>query len=214
MIVNIVGGGPAELLPDLRQYDQENCVWVGVDRGVSILLEKGIIPALGFGDFDSVSEDEWREIERKVKGLKKFLPEKDEPDMELALNWGIEQGASEIRIFGGTGGRLDHFLANVQLLLKPIIQASQTVVMIVDQKNQLFLKQEGIHPIHRMPKKKYISFIPITNVENLSLIGFKYPLTNRHIPLGSTLCISNELNKDSGTFSFTKGILLVIRSCD
>jgi thiamine pyrophosphokinase len=134
--------------------------------------------------------------------------------MELALNWGIEQGASEIRIFGGTGGRLDHFLANVQLLLKPIIQASQTVVMIVDQKNQLFLKQEGIHPIHRMPEKKYISFIPITNVENLSLIGFKYPLTNRHIPLGSTLCISNELNKDSGTFSFTKGILLVIRSCD
>jgi thiamine pyrophosphokinase len=46
------------------------------------------------------------------------------------------------------------------------------------------------------------------------LEGFKYPLKNRHIFFGSTLCISNELIYDFGTYSFTNGILLVIRSCD
>ena len=62
---------------------------------------------------------------------------------------------------------------------------------------------------------KYISFIPMTtSVENLTLTGFKYPLNNEHISFGSTLCISNELITNLGTYSFTKGILLVIRSAD
>ena len=51
-------------------------------------------------------------------------------------------------------------------------------------------------------------------VENLTLLGFKYPLSNRHISFGSTLCISNELISEYGTYSFTSGILLTIRSKD
>jgi thiamine pyrophosphokinase len=39
-------------------------------------------------------------------------------------------------------------------------------------------------------------------------------LKNRHISIGSTLCISNELISDYGTFSFSEGILIVIRSHD
>jgi thiamine pyrophosphokinase len=63
--------------------------------------------------------------------------------------------------------------------------------------------------------KKYVSFVPLTlNVKGLNLEGFKYPLKDRHITIGSTLCISNELIGDNGTFSFSEGILLVIRSND
>jgi thiamine pyrophosphokinase len=215
MIINIVGGGPLEFFPDLKSYHEDDCIWVGVDRGVSILLANGIVPKIGFGDFDSVSESEWKKIEENGVGIKKFLPEKDETDMELAINWGLSKSAKEIRIFGGTGGRLDHFLANVQLLLKPILAGLETKVTIFDKTNILFAVKEGTHTLHSIAEKKYISFIPITPiVKNLTLHGFKYPLTNCPIPLGSTLCISNELKMDSGTFSFTEGILLVIRSCD
>ena len=62
--------------------------------------------------------------------------------------------------------------------------------------------------------KKYISFVPLTLKLRSTLDGFKYPLKNRHISIGSTLCISNELISDNGTFSFSEGILLVIRSSD
>ena len=48
----------------------------------------------------------------------------------------------------------------------------------------------------------------------MSLEGFKYPLDGKGIRLGSTLCISNELISDIGTYSFTSGILMVIRSND
>ena len=49
----------------------------------------------------------------------KFKPEKDETDMEHALNWAIEQKPEKIRIFGATGGRIDHMFANIQLLINP-----------------------------------------------------------------------------------------------
>ena len=62
---------------------------------------------------------------------------------------------------------------------------------------------------------KYISFIPIsTEVKGITLEGFKYPLTGCQIGLGSTRCISNELITDCGTFSFSEGILMIIRSTD
>lgn len=215
MKINIVGGGPEEFLPDLHGYQEEGCIWVGVDRGVFILLSKGITPAIALGDFDSVSKKEWKQIEQQVPHLYQYKPEKDETDMELALDWAMDQGAEQIRIFGGTGGRLDHFFANIQLLIKPNLHHTMIDISIIDNQNQLFVRPAGDYSIAKMPDKKYISFVPITPViKNLSLKGFKYPLTNCHIPLGSTLCISNELIIEYGTFSFTEGILLVIRSCD
>ena len=61
----------------------------------------------------------------------------------------------------------------------------------------------------------YVSFVPVTEiVEGITLFGFKYPLTNKTIEWGSTLCISNELVEEKGTFSFTSGILMLIRSTD
>ncbi|MEH7308113.1 thiamine diphosphokinase, partial [Neobacillus drentensis] len=71
------------------------------------------------------------------------------------------------------------------------------------------------YTIEKLDTKKYISFVPLTlNIRNLTLEGFKFPLYNRHISIGSTLCISNELISDYGTFSFSEGILIVIRSHD
>lgn len=215
MVINILAGGPDELLPQLTDFSGENTVWVGVDRGVYHLLSRNIVPVMGFGDFDSVSEVELALIESKIGQLNRFKPEKDETDTELALNWAIEQNPAEIRLFGATGGRIDHLLANVQLLIKPLSLGSSTRISIVDKKNIVYLAGPGTHTIKKIPEKKYISFVPLTlDVTNLTLEGFKFPLENRHISIGSTLCISNELINQYGTFSFSEGILIVIRSHD
>jgi thiamine pyrophosphokinase len=215
MIINILGGGPVELLPDLNHYNEEDSIWVGVDRGVFTLINKGIQPNIAFGDFDSVSSQELIQIENTVKHLEKFKPEKDETDMELALNWALEQKPAQIRIFGASGGRLDHFFANVQLLISPVLAQKNTEIFLIDRKNIIFVKAAGKYKIKKIPDKKYISFVPVSlNIKDLTLEGFKYPLKDCHISIGSTLCISNELIRDSGTFSFSEGILIVVRSCD
>lgn len=215
MIINILAGGPVEHLPTVEAYDEENSIWVGVDRGVITLLNRGIIPHIAFGDFDSVTKDEMKRIQSDVKTMKIFHPEKDEPDMELALDWALAEKPSKIRLFGATGGRLDHFFSNVQLLLKTSLLPESCPIEIIDRQNTIFVKGPGVYQLEKCEQKKYISFIPQPPfVADLTLVGFKYPLNNRHIPAHSTLCISNELIGEYGTFSFTKGILLVIRSCD
>ncbi|PLR97731.1 thiamine diphosphokinase [Bacillus sp. T33-2] len=215
MNIHIMAGGPPEFVPDLRAYKQENTIWVGVDKGVLALLDAGIEPQYAFGDFDSVTDEEWLKIERQVTNLIRFKPEKDETDMELAINWALEQDAGTIRLFGATGGRLDHLLANIQLLLKPLLQNLDAEIEMIDNNNHIYVKGPGVHSIAKMPSRKYISFVAVTpSVSALTLKGFKYPLNGCNIPLGSTLCISNELISDYGTFSFEEGILLVVRSSD
>lgn len=215
MKINFLAGGPEDLLPDLSLYENDSGMWVGVDRGVLILIQNGIQPQLAFGDFDSVTPEELSLIKEKVKELNRFKPEKDETDMELALNWALEQSPEKIRLFGATGGRLDHLFANIQLLIKPVLQKNPVQIEIIDRKNIVYIKPAGEYTIQKNKRFKYISFIPITmEVKGITLKDFKYPLANHTIPIGSTLCISNELNNDYGTFSFTEGILMVVRSKD
>lgn len=215
MIINLVAGGPENLIPEFHLYDGMKVIWVGIDRGVFYLLNSGIKPSAAFGDFDSVTEAELAEIEKTVSDLNKYKPEKDETDMELALNWALEQEPESIRVFGATGGRLDHLMANIQLLVKPLQDSSSIHIEIIDTKNILYVKGPGSYTVSKLDEFKYISFLPVSPaVSGMTLENFKYPLKDCHIPIGSTLCISNELIRGHGTFSFSEGILLVVRSKD
>ena len=62
---------------------------------------------------------------------------------------------------------------------------------------------------------KYISFLPLSGeVKKITLTGFKYPLYEKDIDVGTSLCISNELTGPEGTIDFESGILICIQSHD
>lgn len=213
MIIHVVVGGPKKDMPDLQMYNQEDIIWVGADRGVYYLLEAGITADRAFGDFDSVTTEELDLIKSKIVHIEQFKPEKDETDIELALNWAIAQKPEEIKIFGATGGRMDHTLVNIQLLNKSI--ESGISMQIIDKQNIVTIKEPNEHVIHKNDEYPYISFIPLTyKVSGINLVGFKYGLIDKTINMGSTLCVSNELDLEKGTYSFSEGILLVVRSKD
>ncbi len=213
MIIHIVAGGPTDRIPELKYLQLEDVIWVGVDRGVAYLLEQNIQPVKAFGDFDSITSRELHDIKVKLPQAEIYPSEKDETDTEIAVNWALEQKPELIRIYGGTGGRLDHFLGNIQLLLKGLERG--TLVEMHDIQNKLYALKEGTYSITKDESLPFISFIPITpHVKGITLKGFKYPLEKKHIRFGDTLCISNELEVESGTFSFDEGILMVIRSRD
>ena len=163
MNIHILAGGPVELVLDLEQFTGNSITWIGVDRGVYYLLEKGIKPTAAFGDFDSVSAKELEEIEKGTAEVFRFYPEKDETDLDLALGWAVKQRPEKIRIFGATGGRLDHMFGNIQLLIRAIQDQQDTEIEIIDQKNVIFIKAPGTYRIERWQHKKYVSFIPITS---------------------------------------------------
>jgi thiamine pyrophosphokinase len=213
MKIHIVAGGPEEFIPSLKEYNEGETLWVGVDRGTLYLLKNNIVPNQAFGDFDSVAEEELTYIKSKVQHLDIHPSEKDATDTEIAFNWALQQKPSIIRIFGATGGRLDHYMANIQLMLKADL--SHINIEIIDKRNIVTIKKPGSYEVQHLKHFRYVSFVPISEeIKGLTLIGFKYPLNNCHITWGSTLCISNELINSSGTFSFESGILMMIRSRD
>ncbi|MCP3031148.1 thiamine diphosphokinase [Halobacillus sp. A1] len=209
----IVGGGPKRYIPDLTEYQEDVMTWVGADQGAVVILENNMPLHKAIGDFDSVDEQSFQRIKEEAKDFSIYPNEKDETDLELALQYVKSLQASELFLFGVTGGRLDHALINIQLLYplwKEGIKAA-----IIDAQNKVELVGAGSHKIHKDSDYQYVSFLPVTlDIRKLSLSGFSYPLNEADLSYGSTRCISNYLIEDEGTFSFTEGILLVIRSKD
>ncbi|TGB04886.1 thiamine diphosphokinase [Halobacillus salinus] len=211
--IAIVGGSPKAYIPDLASFQEEELLWIGADQGAEVLLEHGITPDVAIGDFDSVTKDSKRKIREHAKVFDEYPNEKDETDLELAIRGALKQNPSHILLFGVTGGRMDHTLANVQILyplLKEGIKAT-----VIDKQNRVSLVEAGKHTLKTNRAYPYVSFLPVTfDVTGITLEGFYYPLNEADLPYGSTLCISNQLIEDLGTFSFRSGILLVIRSKD
>ncbi|TYR82679.1 thiamine diphosphokinase [Priestia megaterium] len=211
MIIHILAGGPDEQVPTLvNQW--KDAEWIGVDRGVFSLLQQNITPRKAFGDFDSITEEQLEYVRKQLGDIELYPAEKDATDLELAFQWAIKQNPQMIRLFGATGGRLDHMFGTLQLLYRGL--SAEIEVQMIDKQNSIQLFSAGAYTVEAS-KYRYVSFIPYSqDVEGLTLEGFKYPLTNHQVELGSTLCISNELIQQRGTFSFNKGILMMVRSND
>ncbi|MFC4023197.1 thiamine diphosphokinase [Oceanobacillus longus] len=211
--VGIVGNGPVDLLPDLYLYKDKIDIWIGADRGAYVLAEHDIPVEYAVGDFDSINASEKAFIKQHTKYMEQYPSEKDETDIEIALKKSFELNPGHIHLFGVTGGRLDHELINIQLLYQ--IENKGINGYIVDKSNCLEMTFPGKYTVSQDVTYPYISFVPYTKVvEGINLSGFYYPLTNTTISWGSTRCISNKLLSKSGTFSFEKGILLLVKSCD
>ncbi|GAA0330134.1 thiamine diphosphokinase [Oceanobacillus sp. FSL W7-1281] len=212
MRVGIVGNGPKEQLPNLLTYQEEVDFWIGADRGALYLAEHGITIDIALGDFDSVTESEYAIIEKHAELFDKYPVMKNQTDLEIAIEMGKKKEASEFYLFGVTGGRLDHALMNLQLLY-PLLQQGKRAV-ILDRGNHIEMLEPGSYSVEE-EGYSYISFLAFTpEAAGLTLTGFVYPLENKTIHWGSSLCISNELSQKKGTFSFSKGILILVKSYD
>ncbi|MCD7770708.1 MAG: thiamine diphosphokinase [Oscillospiraceae bacterium] len=100
--------GAGEIVP-LRAVPKPDDFVIAADGGMRYLDSLGIKPDLIIGDFDSSSEPNSGKI---IK-----LPvEKDDTDSVFAVRYCLEHDFEEIHIYGGTGGRLDHTIANIQIL--------------------------------------------------------------------------------------------------
>lgn len=111
----LVGGAPTEHKGlDLVLKNFMFDAIIAVDAGYAALVERGIAPHHAFGDFDSLGFIP-QEAESGVC-VHPFDPHKDFTDMDLALNFAIGEGFTHIIMCDGLHARLDHSLANLQLM--------------------------------------------------------------------------------------------------
>lgn len=211
----IVTGGSVRL--DFAKEYMEHQVFdkvIAVDLGLESVKAMQLVPDLIVGDFDSVPGEVLTEYEG-VPGVKmrRLCPEKDLSDTQAALEAALEDGAGEIVILGGTGTRIDHVIANIHILMKPL--AKQMSACLIDECNKIYLI-DSRHEISRENcHGKYISLFPLTDrASGVTLRGFKYPLQDAVLTMGNSLGVSNELVEDVGVIEVQQGILIGVESRD
>lgn len=187
---------------------------IAVDGALELIDRLAIPIHCLVGDFDTVSLDILKKYKRKENlYVEQHIPEKDETDTELALRIAMEKNAADITIVGATGGRLDHFLGNLHILLQPLKR--NIPCLLLDPWNRIRLVQECCVFSEENAFGTYISFLPFTDeVQNVSLTGFKYPLDHACLKKGNTLGVSNERIASRAEVRLGKGILICVESRD
>jgi len=121
----------------------------------------------------------------------------------------FELNPDEIWILGALGGRLDHSLANISLL---VICAKEGVeARIIDETCEIFIVDQ--YRVIDGQKGETISLLPLSSqVTGITLTGFEYPLFQGKMEIGEPCGISNRFMDEKGTISVESGYLLVIRN--
>lgn len=203
--VIIAGGNYPDYYIFYKSCEEADYI-IAADSGYDYLVEYGIEANYLIGDFDSIKHN-LDFVDNSI--ITKYPVEKNATDLQIAVEKSISLKSNEVIIFGGTGTRLDHTLANIFLLKK--YYDLNIKCKMVDNNNEIRLLK-GVHKIKK-GDYKYFSIIPFKNELYISLQGVKYNLNNKIVPFPDTLCLSNEINGEECTISLSD-YAIVIQSKD
>ena len=212
----IVTGGSIEDTFALKFLKENPCdLTIAADSGMEFFYRNGLVPDEIVGDFDSVKSgvlEFFKENNPNIK-IRKFQPEKDETDTELAIRTAIDAGCKKIWLLGATGTRIDHVLGNIHLLGMAMERDCECIML--DSCNMIRMLNQGMTIRREEQYGDYISLFPFTpTVKGLTLRGFKYPLEKYELQCYHSLGVSNEISEEKAEISFEEGILLMVESKD
>ena len=146
----------------LKEYLLKNKfdIIIAADRGLDLLSKINVLPNYIIGDFDSVNKKILSEYERKKISITYLKPEKDYTDTHMALKQAISIGSNKITIIGATGTRIDHTLANINILKEAL--GSNIEAKIIDENNEILLIEKN-KILKKNDRFKYVSILPFTS---------------------------------------------------
>jgi thiamine pyrophosphokinase len=189
-----------------RIMHSKDCI-ICADGGTRHALALGLMPNLVIGDMDSLEKDQWQKIEKAGVPIELFPRDKNETDLELALNRAIEFEPKEIIIIGALGGRLDQTFSNTALLSDARFSAVD--VHLDDGLEEIFFCRDQAEVQGK--GGDIVSLIPWGNsVLGVQTQGLKWPLHNETLYPEKTRGISNEMTGEVASIKIASGLLLVI----
>lgn len=199
----IVGGADIGRYDRVRAQLGEDDFYICCDSGLRHREGLGIVPDLIVGDFDS-HEDPHLNIETIV------LPrEKDDTDTVFAVKEALKRGFQDFLLVGVIGGRLDHTLGNVSLLLMLDTQRKRAVAL--DDCSELEIVSDK--PVLIEDRYPYFSLLNISGLaQGIHIRNAKFPLSGAEITCEYQYGISNEvLPGMTAEVSVEKGRLLLVK---
>lgn len=199
----IVGGADIGNYAYIREALTADDYVVFCDSGLRHMEQLRAKPSLIVGDFDS-HENPHLDAETIV------LPcEKDDTDTVYAVKEAVRRGFDAFLLVGVVGGRLDHTLGNVSILL--YLDAIGKKGVIIDDYSEMEIVSSA--PAHISDAYAFFSLLNITGcARGISIQNAKYPLENGEITCEYQYGVSNEvLPGKTATVSLREGKLLLIK---
>lgn len=184
------------------QLPQASDYIIAADGGYSYLREAGITPHVVIGDMDSVSE---MPVHEQVIRLPR---EKDDTDMMAAIKLAIEKGCNSFHIYGGTGGRMDHTIANIQSVA--YITKTGAEGYLYDKDMVLTAVADGSLEFEAGCEGTLSVFSLSDAAEGVTLTGLKYLLNDAQLTNSFPVGISNEFIGGKSRITVKSGMLLVL----
>ncbi len=180
----IVGGADIARYDIIRTYLRDGDFNIFCDSGLYHQEKLGIAPDLIVGDFDSHPRPD-TDTETIV------LPrEKDDTDTVYAVKEALARGFSDFLLVGVCGGRFDHTLGNVSILLM-LHSEGKNAVIVDDFSEMEIVGTEAKYIDSAFP---YFSLLNIDGVcRGVYEKNAKFPLENAEIDAEYQYGISNEV---------------------
>ncbi len=180
---------------------QKNDFVIAVDGGYQYCLKLHIRPQLVVGDFDSYPHSI-----SHVEVLRS-QPEKDDTDMMLAIQAGLERGYDEFVMYGAMGGRLEHTIGNIQCLNYLCQKKAHGV--LVSQNSRVEVLCEGSRCFDAS-MRGYISVFSLVEESLISIENLKYPLDHKGLSNATTLGVDNEFIGKESKITLHRGCICIV----
>lgn len=205
----VIGAG--DLTVGAVNVGEEDLV-IAVDGGINYCGILEIEPDIILGDFDSVNEAQREAIltmkEQAPDRVIALKPEKDDTDMLAALKLGLKMGYDYFLIYGATGGRLEHTLANIQCLL--YLKNHDAVGYLMDGSGMIFVMKNEEVKLRDNLEGYFSLFCLGKEAKGVTIRGMKYELDNYTMTNDFPIGVSNEFIGKEATISVADGELVGI----
>jgi thiamine pyrophosphokinase len=194
-----------------RERIQPGDFIIAADGGAAHSMVLGIDPDVIIGDLDSLDQDAIEHFRQRQVEIITHPTSKDATDLELALNYALQQKADEIIVLGALGERWDHSLGNILLLANPEYQ-SIPIRMISGAVNIGLVQPSRTYHISGS-QGDLVSLIPLgDDAGGITTSGLEYPLDDGRLKYGATRGISNTLIASKAKVSIQQGMLLCLHT--
>lgn len=167
---------------------------IAVDGGLHYCGFLQLEPDLILGDFDSLGEEGIEILNQLTDEIPERIirlnPKKDDTDMLYALKYALEKGYRDFRLYGATGGRLDHTFGNIQCLL--FLKNHGASGYLMDGDGMIFVMRDETVRFKPDLEGRLSLFALDKEVKSVSITGMKYNLEAETLYNDYPIGISNE----------------------
>lgn len=175
---------------------------IAADAGFKALERCHIRIDMAVGDFDTL------DFVPEHPNVVVLEREKDTTDTQSAVREGVKMGYKNFHIYGGTGGRADHTIANMQLLAE-LSQCGMRGLLF--GKDYVMTALTGGTIEFPETASGYVSvFSHSCKTEGVYLRGLKYELADAVLTNTNPLGVSNEFTGKKSSISAADGTLLIV----